>query len=107
MGRYYNKTRGPLGLSLLSGKAASVPPKTWVELDPADEGSPSVINYIRKGFLHRAPDRPEPEVEDSSSAGSKVKKRDVHPYLVQSKQQPAVAGSEPETEPSDDAGEES
>ena len=91
MGRYYNKTRGPLGLSLVSGKSTSVPPKTWIEIDPSDEGSPSVINYLRKGFLHRAPDRPRPsEVEAKEEAAPEVS------AASEKQPQPAADGSKPE-----------
>lgn len=54
MGKYYNTQRGPLALSLSSGKAITCPPKSWIEIDPSDEGSPSLVPMIRKGYLKRS-----------------------------------------------------
>lgn len=54
MGDYYNKTRGPLSMTLNDGTASSVPPKTWYYISPANEGSASVQKLVAKGFLVRA-----------------------------------------------------
>jgi hypothetical protein len=54
MSRYYNTTRGPIAVSLSSGKAVSVPPKSWIEIDPGDEGSPNLVPIVRKGYLVRS-----------------------------------------------------
>ena len=47
---YYNKTRGPLPLELRSGSRV-VAPKSAIDIAPEDEGSASVVRYVRKGFL--------------------------------------------------------
>lgn len=54
MGKYFNTQRGPLAVSLASGKAVTAPPKSWIEIDPADEGSASLQSMIRKGYLKRS-----------------------------------------------------
>jgi hypothetical protein len=54
MGKYYNTQRGPLAVSLSSGKSITVPPKSWIDIDPSDEGSPSLAPMIRKGYLKRS-----------------------------------------------------
>lgn len=54
MAKYYNTTRGPLAVSLSSGKALTISPKTWVEIDPADEGSSALVALKRKGYMKRS-----------------------------------------------------
>lgn len=54
MSKYYNATRGPIAVSLSSGKAVSVPPKSWIDIDPADEGSPNLAPLVRKKYLIRS-----------------------------------------------------
>jgi len=54
MGDYYNKTRGPLSVTLNDGSAASVSPKTWLYVTPANEGSPTIVKLVEKGFLVRS-----------------------------------------------------
>lgn len=54
MAKFYNTTRGPIAVSLSSGNQLSIPPKTWIEIDPADEGSAMLVPMVRKGFLVRS-----------------------------------------------------
>jgi len=54
MGDYYNTTRGPLSVTLNDGSAASVVPKKWFYVTPANEGSSSIMKLVEKGFLVRA-----------------------------------------------------
>lgn len=54
MAKYYNTTRGPIAVSLSSGKQLSIPPKTWTDIDSADEGSAMLVPMVRKGFLVRS-----------------------------------------------------
>ena len=54
MGDYYNKTRIPVGVTLRRGGSMSVGPKTWCYISPEDEGTPSLVATLRKGFLVRA-----------------------------------------------------
>lgn len=66
MGDYYNVTRGPLSVTLNDGSAASVTPKKWFYVSPANEGSASLQQLVSKGFLVRAKvpiTQPEVEVE--------------------------------------------
>lgn len=67
---YFNRTRGPLPLELRSGSRV-VPPKGSIDISPEDEGSASVVRYVKKGFLiaprirppvepKKAPQKPEP-----------------------------------------------
>lgn len=55
MAEYINRTKGPIGLTLQSGKTAVVPPRRSVEIAPEDEGSPALLAYVRKGVLTRSP----------------------------------------------------
>ena len=57
MPRYYNKTRGPLCLSLPSGSTV-IAAKTYMDISPTDEGCASVGRYVRKGFLAAPKIRP-------------------------------------------------
>lgn len=54
MGDYYNKTRTPLGVTLQRGGSMSVGSKSWCFIAPEDEGTPSLAELVRKGFLVRA-----------------------------------------------------
>lgn len=67
MGKYYNTTRGPLAVSLSSGKALTIPPKTWIDIDPGDEGSPALVSLKRKGFVKRSV-LPDPPAEEAAPA---------------------------------------
>jgi hypothetical protein len=67
MSKYYNTTRGPIAVALSSGKSITVPPKTWIDIDPSDAGSPSLAPMIRKGFLKRSA-LPDPVPEEVSPA---------------------------------------
>jgi len=58
MGMYYNRGRGNLPLTLTEGRSISVPGNSWVELTGADETVASVMRAVRKGQLHRKPERP-------------------------------------------------
>lgn len=72
MGRYYNKGRGNLPLTLTNGHSTSVPGNKWIELHGADETTASVMRAVRKGQLFRAKDPkrdPKPvEVKTEASA---------------------------------------
>jgi len=74
MGKYYNTTRGPLAVSLSSGKALTIPPKTWIDIDPGDEGSAALVSLKRKGFLKRSvlPDPPAEEAAPAAPAPAPV-----------------------------------
>ena len=50
MPRYYNRTRGPLPLSLPSGPTV-VASKSYIDIDRTDEGCSAVAKYVQKGFL--------------------------------------------------------
>jgi len=65
MGKYYNTTRGPLAVSLSSGKALTIPPKTWIDIEPGDEGSPALVSLKRKGFVKRSVLPDPPAVEEA------------------------------------------
>ncbi len=54
MGRYYNKTRGMLPVTLASGAPMSFPSKKWVTIPAHEENSSSIANAIRHGFLARS-----------------------------------------------------
>jgi len=60
MGDYYNKTRGPLSVTLNDGSAASITPKTWLTISAANEGSASVQKLVAKGDLVRSKMMPDP-----------------------------------------------
>lgn len=59
MGRYFNKGRGNLPLTLSQGKAISIPGNSWVTLEGRDETTASVRRAVQKGMLHRAPEAKE------------------------------------------------
>lgn len=54
MGEYYNKTRNRISVTLRNGESISIGPKVWCSLSAVDEGTSSVADAIRKGFLVRA-----------------------------------------------------
>jgi hypothetical protein len=51
MAAYYNKTRGPLSITLANGESMCLGTKKWVTLSPEDEGSSSLAEALRRGFL--------------------------------------------------------
>ena len=51
MANYYNKTRTPLAVALLRGGSVVLAPKQWVSIAIEDEGSGSLLSYVRKGFV--------------------------------------------------------
>lgn len=67
MPNYYNRTKGPLPITLLSGKSVVCPPKSWVEIDPEDAGSPSLLAFERSNALVRQKESA-PPVEAVTSA---------------------------------------
>lgn len=54
MADYYNTTRGPLSVTLNDGSSMAIPPKGWIFVDPANEGSASIAKLCSKGFLVRS-----------------------------------------------------
>jgi len=50
MPRYYNKTRGPLSLSLPSGPTV-IAAKSFLEISREDAGCAAVTKYVQKGML--------------------------------------------------------
>jgi hypothetical protein len=51
MASYYNKTRGPIALSLTGGHSVSLGPKRSIILEGADEFCESVLRSCVKGYL--------------------------------------------------------
>jgi hypothetical protein len=60
MGDYYNKTRGPLSVTFNNGAAAAIPPKSWLTISAANEGSNSIQQLLAKGLLIRSKMVPDP-----------------------------------------------
>jgi hypothetical protein len=95
MPRYYNKTRGPLPLSLPSGTTV-VAAKSFIDIDRKDEGCSSVAKYVKKGFLAPPKRRPAP-----APAPAPEKPEPAPVVAVASPEpEPAEPASEPELEPS-------
>lgn len=53
MARFFNKTRGYITVSKRDGTPMPVGPKRWVEVDPSDESSVSLMAAVRRGDLIR------------------------------------------------------
>jgi hypothetical protein len=49
--KYYNTTRGTLGLSLSDGTSVSVGPKTTVTISDVNAGSEDILRYLDNGVL--------------------------------------------------------
>ena len=60
MPRYYNPKRGPLPLELNYAGSTIVPAKSYIEIAREDEGSASVVRYVKKGLLIPPKIRPAP-----------------------------------------------
>ena len=54
MASYYNKTKGPVAVSLRRGNSVVVGPKRWAVISPEDEGHESLQRAVIKGFLVRS-----------------------------------------------------
>lgn len=72
MGRYYNRGRGNLALTLSGGRSFSVPGNTWFELEGSDETQASVMKAVRKGQLFRQPTPPQEEPKADQPSEVKV-----------------------------------
>lgn len=53
MAGYFNKTRGPITVSLKTGEPAMVPPKGTLNVTEAQDGSASLHAMVRRGLLVR------------------------------------------------------
>ncbi len=53
MARFFNKTRGYITISLRDGTPMPVGPKRWVDIDPSNESSVSLMAAVRRGDLIR------------------------------------------------------
>jgi hypothetical protein len=64
MARYFNKTRGPVNVSLRDGSPLFIGRKATVDIEPEQDGSASLHAAVRRGLLTRLKEkapRPEPE----------------------------------------------
>ena len=59
--KYYNRTRGPLSVTLASGASTAVAPKSWIDVPIDEDGSANLGELVLKGLLVRAAVQPEPE----------------------------------------------
>lgn len=91
MANYYNTTRGPISVSLSSGKEMSIPPKSWIEIDRADEGSASLVSMVSKGFLVRS------AVADAPAAPAPAPVPAPAPAPAEEKAAPPVASKKAES----------
>lgn len=53
MAGYFNKTRGPITVSLKTGESAMVPPKGTLDVTIEQDGSASLHAMVRRGLLVR------------------------------------------------------
>ena len=51
MANYYNKTNGPIAVTLSSGKVVLIPRKSWYTIEPRDDGNPSIQQSLNNGDL--------------------------------------------------------
>ena len=51
MASYFNKTRGPLTVSLRTGEPSIVGPKKTLTVTPEQDRSASILSRVRKGLL--------------------------------------------------------
>jgi len=58
MARYFNRTRGPVTVSLRNGESAIVAPKQVLTVTPEQDRSASILSRVRKNLLVRLPDKP-------------------------------------------------
>jgi len=68
MASYFNKTRGPVTVSLRTGESALVGPKKVLTVTPEQDRSASLLSRVRKGLLIPLKDKapkaaPEPAPE--------------------------------------------
>lgn len=58
MAGYFNKTRGPVTVSLKNGESAIVGPKKTMIVTPEQDGSASLHAMVRRGLLIRLKEKP-------------------------------------------------
>lgn len=90
MGWYYNRSRGPVPIPLQTGKSLCALPKSWLWIEPEDEGSPALIAALKVDLVRGRDGHPAPEP-----------KKTAEPVKAQEPASPAAApsgsaGPEPE-----------
>jgi hypothetical protein len=60
MAGYFNKTRGPIAVTLKTGESASIGPKKTLVVTAAQDGSSQLHAMVRRGYLVRLPDASPP-----------------------------------------------
>lgn len=58
MASYFNKTRGPITVSLRTGEPAVVGPKQVLHVTPEQDRSASLLSRVKKGLLVEIKDKP-------------------------------------------------
>lgn len=53
MAQYFNRESGSLAVTLRTGKACTIPGKSWVEIAAEDEGSEDLIRILQRGYVYR------------------------------------------------------
>jgi hypothetical protein len=59
---YYNRTNGPLAITLVSGASTIAPPKAYFEIPKGENTSSSVADHVAKGHIVMAAVQPEDPV---------------------------------------------
>lgn len=94
MAKYYNKSRGPLTITLSDGTTVPIRGKSWSQDIPrALEGSSDLMQKVKRGLLRRGPElRSEPVVTVSEV---EVEKKVSEPVVSSVEEPPAPVVVEP------------
>jgi hypothetical protein len=102
MARYFNATKGPLSVTLLSELSLTIAPKTYGYVRGRDESSPELQKYCKKGFLVRSEEMPSaPQLTApaiSASPEEEIDRSRTSPTEVAETVADAAADAEPHAE---------
>lgn len=73
MSVYFNRTNGPLALTLRDGSAILIVPKGRAELTPQQDGSTSILRALKKGFIADVTPPADPKKESAPPLKKVVK----------------------------------
>jgi len=66
MASYFNKTRGPVTVSLKNGESSIVGPKKVMVVSPEQDGSASLHAMVRRGLLIKLKEPTLPQIQEVS-----------------------------------------
>lgn len=91
MSVYFNRTSGPLALTLRDGSAILIVPKGRAEVTPAQDGSSSIVRALQKGLIANVtPPSPPPKEPPKAAPKASPKASPKTEPKVETREEPKV-----------------